>query len=122
VEPFSWPANLNKADFLVFTCALTPSSRGMLNSKTLSACKRGVRVINVGRGPLVDETALVHALQTGLVAGAALDVFAEEPLQADSPLRHFPQCVFGSHNSSNTLEAVEKTSLRAIQLLFERLA
>lgn len=121
VEPLSWPARIDQADFLIFTCALTPSSRGMLNAKTLAACKKGVRVINVGRGPLVDETALVHALQGGQVASAALDVFADEPLPADSPLRGFPQCVFGSHNSSNTLEAVEKTSLRAIQLLFERL-
>ena len=59
VEPLSWPAILNKADFLVFTCALTSSSRGMLNAKTLAACKKGVRVINVGRGPLVDQAALI---------------------------------------------------------------
>lgn len=85
VKPLSWPSNVDKADFLVFTCALTPSSRGMLNTKTLSACKRGVRVINVGRGALVEEAALIKALQSGLVAAAALDVFEEEPLQTDSP-------------------------------------
>lgn len=117
-----WPDRLDEVDFIVLTCALTNSSRGMLNREALESCKPGVRVVNVGRGPLIDEAALLEALTSRRVAAAALDVFEDEPLPAGSPLRSFDRCVFGSHNSSNTVEAVHRTSLRAIELLFERLS
>jgi D-3-phosphoglycerate dehydrogenase len=121
VENASWPERLGEADFLVLTCALTPSSRHMVNAETLSLMKPGARLINVGRGPLVDEKALIEALENGHLHSAALDVFEEEPLPADSPLRRHERCLFGSHNSSNTREAVHRTSLKAIELLFDRL-
>lgn len=121
LEVAEWPGRLNEADFIVLTCALTDSSRGMLNGDVLSDCKPGVRIVNISRGPLIKEAALAAALASGQVSAAALDVFEEEPLPADSPLRGFDRCVFGSHNSSNTVEAVQSTSLRAIELLFERL-
>jgi len=121
VESAEWPARLGEADFLVLTCALTPSSRHMVNKETLRLLKSGCRIVNVGRGPLIDESALVGALQSGQVHSAALDVFEEEPLATGSPLRSFDRCVFGSHNSSNTVDAVRRTSLRAIELLFEKL-
>jgi D-3-phosphoglycerate dehydrogenase len=121
VENAEWPARLGEADFLVLTCALTPSSRHMLNAETLAMLKPGTRIVNVGRGPLIHEAALVAALQSGHVHSAALDVFEEEPMPPESPLREFHSCVFGSHNSSNTVEAVHRTSLKAIQLLFQRL-
>jgi len=121
VQSATWPEKLGRADFVILTCALTESSHHMVNAKTLALMKDGVRIINVGRGPLVDENALVEALATGKVAAAALDVFEEEPLPATSRLREFPQCLFGSHNSSNTTEAVHRTSLKAIELLFEEL-
>lgn len=117
----SWPENLDGCDFICFTCALTESNRHMLNTETLATTRKGVRVINVARGPLIDETALVDALTSGQVASAALDVFEEEPLGTENPLRAFPQNVFGSHNASNTLDAVIRTSLTAIELLEERL-
>jgi D-3-phosphoglycerate dehydrogenase len=81
----------------------------------------GVYVINTARGQLIDEEALIQALRSGKVAGAALDVFEEEPLPADSPLREFDTCIFGTHNSSNTVEAVKRVNERAIQLLLEGL-
>jgi D-3-phosphoglycerate dehydrogenase len=121
IKIFPWPEKLDQADFLIFTCSLTPKNRGMLNARTLAACKKGVMVVNVSRGALIDESALADCIKSGKVFGAALDVFQEEPLPKGSPLRRFDACIFGSHNSSNTLEAVEKTSLKAIQLLFERL-
>jgi D-3-phosphoglycerate dehydrogenase len=121
VENAHWPARLNEADFVVLTCALTPTSRHMLNAETLAMLKPGTRIVNVGRGPLIHEAALVNALQSGHVHSAALDVFEEEPLPAESPLRSHERCLFGSHNSSNTIEAVHRTSLKAIELLFERL-
>jgi D-3-phosphoglycerate dehydrogenase len=117
VENAAWPERIEEADFLVFTCALTPANRHMLGAKELALAKPGVRVVNVARGPLIDEAALADALSSGKVRGAALDVFEVEPLPADSPLRAFDQCLFGSHNGSNTIDAVVRTSERAIDLL-----
>lgn len=118
VEQAAWPERIGEADFLVFTCALTKENRHMLNADTLARTKRGVRVVNVARGPLIDEAALVDALRSGHVYSAALDVFEVEPLPADSPLREFDRCIFGSHNGSNTSDAVRRTSHRAMDLLF----
>jgi D-3-phosphoglycerate dehydrogenase len=115
LEP--WPERLEEADFVVVNCALTPSSRHMLNSEAFAKMKPGVRVVNVGRGPVIDEQALITSLNSGHVHSAALDVFEVEPLPLDSPLRDHPSCIFGSHNASNTLDGVERTSQKAIQLL-----
>jgi len=113
----SWPERVAEADFVVVNCALTPSSHHLLNSAAFAAMKPGVRVVNVGRGPVIDEQALIGALASGQVHSAALDVFEEEPLPAESPLRNHPCCIFGSHNASNTVDGVERTSHKAIQLL-----
>lgn len=117
VEIAAWPDRIGEADFLAFTCALTPANRHMLNAETLGSAKQGVRIVNVARGPLIDEVALIDALGSGHVHSAALDVFEVEPLPADSPLRSFERCVFGSHNGSNTIDAVERASLKAIDAL-----
>ena len=109
-----WPEGLDTCDFVVLTCSLNENNRHMLNHETLAQCRQGVRVVNVARGGLVDETALIHALETGHVGSAALDVFEEEPLPSGSPLREIPSCIFGSHNASNTNEAVARTNERAI--------
>ncbi|MEY8211155.1 MAG: phosphoglycerate dehydrogenase [Gammaproteobacteria bacterium] len=119
VEMISWPGRIEEADFIVITCSLTPSSFQMLNSAIFSRVKRGVRVINVGRGGVIDESALEKALMSGQVYSAALDVFEAEPLSMNSYLQSHPHCVFGSHNSSNTSDAVERTSIVAIQKLFD---
>ena len=89
----------------------------MLNAEAFAAMKHGVRVVNVGRGPVIDEQALIAALASGQVHSAALDVFEQEPLPLDSPLRNYSACIFGSHNASNTVDGVERTSHKAIQLL-----
>jgi D-3-phosphoglycerate dehydrogenase len=113
-----WPERLEEADFVVITCALTKENRHMLGNSALARLKPGARVVNVARGPLLDEAALVDALRSGRVHSAALDVFETEPLPADSALREFGErCLFGSHNSSNTIDAVERTSLKAIDLM-----
>ncbi len=118
VESAAWPDRIDQADFLVLTCALTKDNRHMLREETLAKCKQGVRIINVARGPLIDETALAAALTAGHVHSAALEVFEIEPLPDDSPLRNFgDRCLFGSHNSSNTVDAVTRTSLKAIDLM-----
>lgn len=112
-----WPNLIDQADFMVFTCALNDSTRHMLNSSVLATVKPGLRLVNVARGPLIDELALLESLEGGVVAAAALDVFEDEPLPMSSPLRIYSQNVFGSHNGSNTIDAVVKTSERAIHLL-----
>ena len=118
VETASWPQQLNNADFIVLTCALTESNHHMLNRTTFAATKVGVRVVNVARGSLIEESALVEALASGQVHSAALDVFEAEPLPNNSSLRQFEQCIFGTHNASNTVDAVRRASYRSIELLF----
>lgn len=117
VERADWPNRLPEADFIVVTSSLTPSSLHMVNTEVFAQAKEGVRVVNVGRGPVIDESALEVALKSGKVYAAALDVFEVEPLQMDSYLRTHPRCVFGSHNASNTADAVQRTSEIAIDKL-----
>jgi D-3-phosphoglycerate dehydrogenase / 2-oxoglutarate reductase len=119
VRRAEWPHGVEQADFIVITCALTPSSQHMINADLLARVKPGVRIVNVGRGPIIDEPALISALQAGTVHSAALDVFETEPLPMDSPLRKHPRCVFGSHNASNTADAVARTSEIAIEKLMQ---
>jgi D-3-phosphoglycerate dehydrogenase / 2-oxoglutarate reductase len=120
VETAGWPDRIEEADFLIFTCPLNDATRGMFNEKLLPRLKRGVRIVNVGRGPLITEVALLKGLRDGTVHSAALDVFEVEPLVPDSPLRAFPGCIFGSHNASNTVDAVRRVSKLAISLLLEQ--
>lgn len=107
------------ADFVVVNCALSKSSFHLLDTAAFETMRDGVRIVNVGRGPVIDEKALIAALECGKVHSAALDVFEEEPLPLESSLRNHPRCIFGSHNASNTVDGVERTSLKALQLLAE---
>lgn len=119
VQISDWPLRIEEADFIVVSCSLTPSSFHLLNENTFKIVKHGVRVINVGRGPIIDQIALEAALARGQVYSAALDVFETEPLPMSSYLRTHPRCVFGSHNASNTIDAVIRTSEIAIKKLME---
>ena len=119
VQRAEWPNRVEEADFIVVTCSLTPSSRHIVNAEVLAKVKPGVRVVNVGRGPVIDEPALEAALQSGNVHSAALDVFEVEPLPMESYLRTHPRCILGSHNASNTSDAVVRTSEIAIRKLME---
>jgi D-3-phosphoglycerate dehydrogenase len=112
-----WPGSLGEFDFLVFTCALTAGNQHMFSAAEMAQCKDGVRVVNVARGPLINEANLVAALKTKKVFSAALDVFENEPLSVNSELAHMERCIFGSHNSSNTIDAVHATNIRAINEL-----
>ncbi len=119
VQNLPWPEGLNELDFLIFTCPLTDDTRYMFNKGLLPQLKPGVRVINVGRGPVIEEAALVEGLEAGIVASAALDVFENEPLPAESQLRKFEQCIFGSHSGSNTVDASRHVSLLTIDMIEE---
>ena len=114
LERTVWPEAVEDLDFLVFTCALNQHNHRMLDADVLARCKKGVRVVNVARGPLIDEAALVAALQSGHVFSAALDVFEIEELPADSPLREIERCIYGS----NTIDGV----IRASHTTIDRLA
>ncbi|TOH00793.1 phosphoglycerate dehydrogenase [Vibrio parahaemolyticus] len=115
VERQPYPQGIEKCDFLVFTCALNQHNRHMLNGDVIAAMKPGSMVVNVARGPLIDEAALISALKSGHLYAAGLDVFEEEPLPSSSPLRDMPQCIFGSHNGSNTKEGVRRATHKALE-------
>jgi D-3-phosphoglycerate dehydrogenase / 2-oxoglutarate reductase len=117
----TWPERISECDFIVLACSLNKSNWHLLNTELFAQVKKGVRVINVARGALIEEDALVAALRDGTVQSAALDVFENEPLPMSSSLRHFEQCILGSHNASNTTDAVLRTSIRAIDTLFDSL-
>ena len=114
----AWPVGLEELDFLIFTCSLNDKNHHMLNAETLAKCRAGIRIVNVARGPLIDEAALFAALESGHVHSAALDVFEVEPLPAESPLRGLGErCLFGTHNGSNSVDAVIRASHDALTKL-----
>jgi phosphoglycerate dehydrogenase-like enzyme len=94
---------LAEADYVVLAAPLTPDTRGMVDAPVLAAMKPGARLINVGRGALVDEKALVDHLAAGRLAGAALDVFDQEPLPAESPLWDMPGVIVSPHMAGETM-------------------
>ncbi|MDA8021277.1 MAG: phosphoglycerate dehydrogenase [Thermoanaerobaculia bacterium] len=105
------------ADFLVLCCSANRDNVRLIDTDRLGRMKRGSFLVNVSRGSLVDEKALIEALSTGRLGGAALDVFQHEPLAANSPLRSFENCIFGSHNGSNTEQAVDRVNRRVLRQL-----
>ncbi|MBI5504251.1 MAG: phosphoglycerate dehydrogenase [Deltaproteobacteria bacterium] len=94
-----------RADFISVHTPLTPETRGLIGEKTFALMKKGVRIINCARGGIVDEAALLAALESGQVAGAALDVFAAEPPAKDDPLIAHPRVVATPHLGASTGEA-----------------
>lgn len=91
------------ADYVVLAAPLTPQTRGMIDAAALDRMRPSARLINVGRGQLVDEADLVEALRAGRIAGAALDVFEDEPLPASSPLWAMPDVVVSPHMSGDVV-------------------
>jgi D-3-phosphoglycerate dehydrogenase len=114
----SYPEDIEELDFLVASCALTSETKHMVNEAIFNRAKDGLRVVNVSRGGIVDEKALIDALNSGKVHSAGLDVFEDEPLPANAPIRAFERCILGTHNGSNTVDAVIRASHQAIRLLF----
>ena len=98
--PAALPELAARGDWLVIACPLTPETRGLVDASLLAQLPEGAHVINVARGEIVDESALVAALRSGRLAGAYLDVFEKEPLPADSPLWDMKNVLISPHNSS----------------------
>ena len=107
------------SDYLVLACALNKDNRHMIDDTALNKMKSSSFVINVSRGGLINEASLIDALSKGIIKGAALDVFEVEPLSLKSKLHDIPNCIFGSHNSSNTIEAVERVNKMTIDMVLE---
>jgi len=97
--PAALPGLLARCDWLVITCPLTPETRGLVNAELIAKLPRAARIINVARGEIVNEPALVAALQSGRLAGAYLDVFETEPLPPESPLWDLPNVIVTPHNA-----------------------
>jgi len=112
---------LSQSDFVVLCCNMTAENFHLINADTLATFKDGAILANVGRGPLVDEPALIAALKTGRLGGAGLDVFEQEPLPADSELRSFDNVILGSHNANNQKAAIESVHQRTLECLYQGL-
>jgi D-2-hydroxyacid dehydrogenase (NADP+) len=118
----TWPITrldelLPTIDDLVLTAPLTPETRNIIGARELALLPRGAHVVNVGRGELIDEPALIDALQSGQIGGAALDVFAVEPLPDDNPLWDMPNVIVTPHSAGGTALA----SARAAEIFADNL-
>jgi D-3-phosphoglycerate dehydrogenase len=111
---------LGRADFITIHTPLTDATRNIISADALNKTKKGVRIINCARGGLVDELALAAALDTGHVAGAALDVFVNEPA-TDNVLFGFDNVVATPHLGASTLEAQEKVALQVAEQMADYL-
>jgi D-2-hydroxyacid dehydrogenase (NADP+) len=109
--------HLPEADFVALTCPLTPQTEGLINARALGAMKPSAYLINVARGRVVDEPALIKGLGEGRIAGAGLDCTVEEPLPAGSPLWDMPNVLITPHTAGET----RKYEDNVIDLLLENL-
>jgi len=112
---------LSQADYISLSCDLNPTSHHLINSGTLAFVKTDAVMINTARGPVVDEPALVAALQSGKLGGAALDVFEGEPLPPDSPLLTMDNVMLAPHNANSSPTAWERVHLNTIRNLLDGL-
>jgi D-3-phosphoglycerate dehydrogenase len=112
---------LKDSDFVSVNCTLNTTSQALINKQAFLKMRPESVLINTARGPIVDEKALIDALQTKKIAGAALDVYEFEPLPLESPLRHFRNVLLAPHNSNSSPKAWEKVHWNTIRNLLEGL-
>ena len=112
---------LAESDFISLHLPRTPETENLLGKEAFAKAKRGVRIVNASRGGIVDEAALADAIQAGQVAGAALDVYADEPL-IGGPLVELPQVVLTPHLGASTVEAQDKAGLHVAESVVAGLA
>jgi phosphoglycerate dehydrogenase-like enzyme len=121
VEMTSLEDLLSRADFVSLNCDLNPTSYHLMNSRTFAQMKPEAVLINSARGTIVDEAALIEALRIGRIAGAALDVFENEPLPADSPLTKMDNVMLAPHNANSSPAAWERVHRNTIKNLLDGL-
>lgn len=112
---------LQKADFISINCDLNSTSYHLIGKREFSLMKASAYVINTARGPILDEKALIWALENEVIAGAALDVFESEPLPEESPLRQFENCLLSPHNANSSPEAWKSVHENTINNLLKGL-
>jgi D-3-phosphoglycerate dehydrogenase len=112
---------LHRADFVSLNCDLNPTSYHLINQQTLRMMKPGAVLINTARGPITDELALVRALQTNVIHGAALDVYEVEPLPGASPLLEMDNVLLAPHNANSSPAAWERVHWNTVRNLLEGL-
>jgi D-3-phosphoglycerate dehydrogenase len=117
VEMTSLEDLLQRADFVSLHCDLNPTSRHIMNTRTFGLMKPDAVILNTARGPLIDEPALVNALQRKQIAGAALDVFEVEPLPHDSPLMKMDNVMLAPHNTNSSPSAWERVHWNTLRNL-----
>ena len=117
VVPASLDEVLSQSDFVSMHAPDTAETRRMLTTRHFARMKRGAVFLNTGRGPTVDEAALIEALRAGIIAGAGLDVFEQEPPEADNPLLSMPHVILSPHNASAAARFDEARKRRAGQEL-----
>ena len=120
IEKVELDVLLQKADFISLHTPLTDATRNIISADALNKTKKGVRIINCARGGLIDEVALLAGLMNGHVAGAAMDVFAEEPAK-DNPLFNAPNLIATPHLGASTTEAQEKVALQVAEQISDYL-
>lgn len=113
IEPATLDEVFRKADMVVLTIALTPETRGLVNARRLASMRPGAFLINVARGELIQDAALIAALEAKHLGGAALDVFDREPLPADHPLLSAPRLFLTPHIAGGTRESLRRMSMEA---------
>ncbi len=121
IEPVTLDELLSRSDFISLHAALTPQTEKIINAEAIAKMKKGVRLINVARGALIDEVALVEALRSGKITGAALDVFTEEPLSPDSPLLGLNNVVLTPHLAASTTEAQHDVGVQIVEQIIDAL-
>ena len=121
VEMTSLPELLKRSDFVSLSTDLNPTSHHLMNPATFAYMQPSSVLINCSRGPVVDERALIRALQSGKIAGAAMDVFEDEPLPADSPLKGMDNVFLAPHNANSSPRAWENIHRSTIEHLMEEL-
>jgi D-3-phosphoglycerate dehydrogenase len=121
VEMVSLESLMERSDFVSVNCDLNPTSFHLINTESLSWMKKDAVLINTARGPIVDEQALIAALQDGWIGGAAMDVFEFEPLPKDSPLRKISNVMLATHNANSSPSAWERVHYNTIRNLLEGL-
>ena len=109
---------LRASDFVSLNCNLNPSSKYLINAETIGQIRYGAVLVNTSRGQVLEQGALVEALRSGRIGGAALDVFEEEPLPADSPLREMDNVLLAPHNANSSPSAWERVHWGTIRNLF----
>jgi len=112
VEPVDFDTLLKTADYVSVHAPLLPATRGLINASAFAKMKKGAYLVNTARGPLIDEAALIAALDTGQVGGAGLDVVAAEPLVKDSPLLGRDNVIISPHTAFYSIEALEELQIK----------